>query len=103
MKMVTTEVLENLTYLAAVTQKNDPSLDPLTIAMGLVKMQKLAVTLRGREPPAVSTDNLRQEYDEQTKKHWQRFVAIAREIGIRPTATAASGLISIGSITGRIW
>jgi hypothetical protein len=43
---VTTEVLENLTCIAARVQQHKPELDPVEVSRGVTKLQKIAVSLR---------------------------------------------------------
>lgn len=105
MKMVTTEVLENLTLLSALVQKTKPALEPIDISIGLIKMQKLAVTLRGRDSSAITNEMTRADYDEKTHDFRKKFCEIATSLGIAATGVVKSNSvpISINNEPQRLW
>lgn len=80
MKTITTEVLENLVFLAALAQKNTPSLDPLDVSKTLVKMQKIVVTLRGRDSSGIENELTREDYDNLTRGWEKKLELLAATI-----------------------
>lgn len=104
MKMITTEVLEQLVYLAALTQKCTPSLDALLVSKVLVKMQKLAVTLRSRESSGITNDMIRNDYDQVTRDFENKIKALALTVGIGCEHTKTGGImLTIGNKQQRLF
>lgn len=104
MKMITTEVLEQLVYLAALTQKHTPALDAMLVSKVLVKMQKLAVTLRSRDNTGITNEMVRNDYDHATRDHENKIKLLAATIGISCEHTKTGGImVTVGDKQQRLF